>query len=73
MAAHPLPWERFAQEILDRLQVEFPLKAPARIAWRSYRVAAGKAYFNDRLIGLSSRLLDTEEKVRDTLVHEYAH
>ncbi len=73
MAAQTLPWERFAQELLEELAVSFPLKAPARIAWRSYRVAAGKAYFRDRLIGLSTRLLDTEEKVRDTLIHEYAH
>jgi len=73
VAARSLPWEQFAQELLDRLAVEFPMKAPAKIAWRYYRVAAGKAYFHQGVIGLSSRLLDTEEKVRDTLIHEYAH
>jgi SprT protein len=63
----------YAQRLLDQIAAEFALKEPARIEWRLYRVAAGKAYFHEGVIGLSSRLLDTEEKVRDTLIHEYAH
>ncbi len=37
------------------------------------RVSAGMAYYRTGVIGLSSKILDTEEKVRSTLVHEYAH
>lgn len=31
------------------------------------------AYYKLHAIGLSSRILDAPEKIRDTLVHEYAH
>ena len=73
MATRTLPLDRYAQDLLRQLAAAFPLRSPAKIEWRTYRVAAGKAYFNHGIIGLSMRLLDTEEKVRDTLIHEYAH
>lgn len=37
------------------------------------RVSAGMTYYRTNTIGLSSRILDTEDRVRDTLVHEFAH
>ena len=43
------------------------------IVWKGYRVTAGMAYFRTGIIGLSRTVLQTEEAVRVTLLHEYAH
>ncbi len=62
-----------AERLLAELQLKHPLKHPARIEWRAYRVTAGMAYYRLNLIGLSSLVLKTEHAVEDTLIHEYAH
>lgn len=41
--------------------------------WKALRVAAGYAYYRERAIGLSTRLITDEERLRSTLLHEYAH
>lgn len=58
---------------LDLLCAAFPLGYRPAIEWRSFRTTAGMAYFRRRAIGLGAAVLTTPEKLRDTLVHEYAH
>ncbi len=62
-----------ADEILDKLMSEFPLRSRPEIVWKPLRVTAGIAYYRVNRIGLSSLLLTTEERLRTTLIHEYAH
>lgn len=62
-----------AEDILTDLFGRFPMSYRPRIAWKAMRVSAGMAYYRTGVIGLSSRILDTEEKLRSTLIHEYAH
>jgi SprT protein len=62
-----------AEILLADLTRRFPMSYEARIVWKAMRVSAGMAYFRTGLIGLSSRVLDDSEKLRLTLVHEYAH
>lgn len=56
-----------------RLCREFPLPVTPKLLWKGYRVTAGMAYYRTWAIGLSSRVLTTEDAVRHTLGHEYAH
>jgi SprT protein len=62
-----------AEEILDELELAFPLGYRPTILWKSLRVAAGYAYYRHKAIGLSTRLITDEERLRHTLLHEYAH
>ncbi len=62
-----------AEEILDELERSFPLGYRPRIVWKGLRVAAGYAYYREKAIGLSTRLITDEVRLRDTLLHEYAH
>ncbi len=57
------------REAMRRLKV----RVEPRIEWKNYRVTAGRAYMRDNLICLSKRILDTPAKVRETVIHEYAH
>lgn len=65
--------DSLAHAILDRLMASHPLKRRPVLVWKGLRVSAGLAYFRTNTIGLSSRLLTDEERLRSTLVHEYAH
>jgi SprT protein len=67
------PFDPYARGLLEQLSARFPLGKPVTLTWRAYRVSAGMAYCAETRIGLSSRVLKTEEQVKDTLVHEYAH
>ncbi|RYG23313.1 M48 family peptidase [bacterium] len=62
-----------AQRELDRLCAAFPLGYRPSLEWRSFRTTAGMAYYRRRAIGLGASVLTTPERLRDTLVHEYAH
>ncbi|MHB8635671.1 MAG: SprT family zinc-dependent metalloprotease [Fimbriimonadaceae bacterium] len=62
-----------ADQTFAELLTNHPLKRPARLEWRPYRVAAGMAYYKISVIGLSSFVLTNEDAVVDTLIHEYAH
>lgn len=77
MGSGPLPMpqdlERVAASLLADLVARFPLRHAPRIVWKPYRVSAGKAYLRENVIGLSRRLLTTHERVRATLLHEFAH
>lgn len=62
-----------AQEILRETVARFPLSYMPEIRWKKLRVSAGIAYYRTGVIGLSTVILDTPEKLRLTLLHEYAH
>lgn len=62
-----------AEEILDELVTAFPLGYRPALLWKGLRVAAGYAYYRQRAIGLSTRLITDDERLRSTLLHEYAH
>lgn len=65
--------EDWAEEALASAREAFPLQTEAVIEWRDYPTTAGRAYFEGNRIRLSRRVLETEEQVRDTVLHEYAH
>lgn len=50
-----------------------PLRARPVLIWKTLRVTAGLAYYRENSIGLSRNLLVDEQRLRSTLVHEYAH
>lgn len=62
-----------ADERLSELCALHPLGYRPTILWKNLRVTAGQAIYSRRTIGLSAILLTTEERVLDTLDHEYAH
>lgn len=65
--------DRFAHAQLDELMARFPLRQRPEIIWKSLRVSAGIAYYRVNRIALSRNLIVDEERLRNTLVHEYAH
>ena len=65
--------KQFADSLLDGLMAKFPLRNRPSLVWKSLRVTAGIAYYRTNQIGLSNRLLTDEDRLRITLVHEYAH
>ena len=69
-----LPHHRVkAEEWLAELSQAFPLSRPVSLEWRRFRTTAGVAVYNRNVIGLSINLLGEDERLRSTLVHEYAH
>jgi SprT protein len=64
---------QLADEILREAMARYPLKYIPELRWKRLRVSAGMAYYRTGTIGLSSLILDTPEKLRLTLLHEYAH
>lgn len=62
-----------AEGLLAEAMARFPLSYTPVLKWKKLRVSAGMAYYRTGTIGLSSLILDTPEKVRLTLLHEYAH
>lgn len=65
--------ESLAEALLEDACARFPLPYKPAIRWKKLRVSAGMAYYRTGVIGLSSYILDTPEKLRITLLHEYAH
>lgn len=49
------------------------MKQKPELVEKSYRVTAGMAYFHTWTIGISFNVLKTNEDVRTTVLHEYAH
>ncbi|MFI5385751.1 MAG: SprT-like domain-containing protein [Fimbriimonadales bacterium] len=64
---------KLAEETLCEAMARYPLTYFPKIKWKRLRVSAGMAYYRIGTIGLSSLILDTPEKLRLTLLHEYAH
>lgn len=64
---------RYAESILDKAVIEHPIGYRPKLEWRRYRVTAGCAFYKLGVIALSSVLITDEERLRTTLLHEYAH
>lgn len=62
-----------AEAWLAELNQRYPLPHPATLEWRRFRTTAGVAVFSRQVIGLSLYLLGEDDRLRSTLVHEYAH
>lgn len=62
-----------AVALLDALMARHPLPVRPALEWRRYRTTAGMARWSPPAILLGIALLDTPERVTETLVHEYAH
>jgi predicted SprT family Zn-dependent metalloprotease len=62
-----------AAEELNRLIALHPVGFTPRLVWKRLRVSAGIAKWHQRTIVLSKRLLTSEDRLVDTLRHEYAH
>ncbi|MEA2552186.1 MAG: SprT protein [Fimbriimonadaceae bacterium] len=65
--------EVYAAEVLQSLCRAFPMGYIPKLTWKNLRVTAGLAYYQHGEIALSRLVLTTEERVRLTLMHEYAH
>lgn len=65
--------DAYAQRLLSQLSQDFPMGYVPKLTWKSLRVTAGIAYYKRGEIALSRLVLDTEERLRITLTHEYAH
>jgi predicted SprT family Zn-dependent metalloprotease len=64
----------FAESVLKDLCDRFPMGYVPELIWNGrLRVTAGIAYYRKGAIALSSKVLVTEEKLENTLKHEYAH
>lgn len=63
----------YAQELLADACQRFPLGYTPELQWRNLRVTAGTAYYQEGKIALSAIVLNTPERLKITLLHEYAH
>ncbi|MER3465920.1 MAG: hypothetical protein C4340_01595, partial [Armatimonadota bacterium] len=64
--------EALERAMLHALAV-YPLPNPPTVEWKGYPVTAGRVYPLENRICLSAPLLNTEQRVCETLLHEYAH
>lgn len=70
------PEQDFGKTVLNALAYcrgRLPLARRVRVEWQPLPVTAGVAKWEGFRIVLSSRLLTTEQRVWDTVLHEYAH
>jgi len=65
--------ESFALDVLREVGNRYPLSRPVNLKWKNLRVSAGLASPIKFEITLSRLILTTEGRVRETLLHEYAH
>lgn len=63
----------FAGELLRKLCEEHPMGYVPKLTWKKLRVTAGIAFYHRQEIVLSSVVLNTTERLENTLIHEYAH
>src|ERR1700755_1218893 len=68
-----VPLAQLANDILHEAVQRFPMSYVPVIKWKKLRVSAGIGHYASGTSGLSSLILDTPEKLRLTLLHEYAH
>lgn len=71
--APPEELDELAHKLLERARAILPVRRRVRIEWRNYPITAGRAYVDEGLICLSKPLLTTPRRVKDTVLHEYAH
>lgn len=62
-----------AHRLLAELARAHPLRRNPTLEWRRYRTTAGRAFYDRWAIALSESLIVDEDRLRDTLFHEYAH
>jgi len=63
----------FASELLRKLCEDHPMGYVPKLTWKKLRVTAGIAFYHRKEIVLSSVVLDTHDRLENTLLHEYAH
>lgn len=63
----------YAQQVLAEACALYPLGYVPKLIWKKLRVTAGVAYYRDGAIVLSTTLLNEPNRLRETLLHEYAH
>ena len=63
----------WAQGALEDAFAAHPIGVKPRLIWKNYRVTAGTAHCGTWTIALSQLILESEEQVRVTVLHEYAH
>jgi predicted SprT family Zn-dependent metalloprotease len=63
----------YAAQLLAQLCARHPIGYVPKLIWKNLRVSAGMAYYRQGAIGLSRLILTDQERVRATLIHEYAH
>jgi predicted SprT family Zn-dependent metalloprotease len=61
-----------ALRLVAEMSGRFAVRVPT-LEWRRYRTTAGMAHYDRWAISLSVHVLVDEERLRDTLVHEFAH
>lgn len=64
---------QYAMDVLKEACEHYPLGYTPELQWRNLRVTAGTAYYKEGRIVLSAIVLNTPERLRTTLLHEYAH
>lgn len=62
-----------AEATLDRLMATHPLSRRPNLEWRRYRTTAGTANWATHTLCLGVGVVTDEQRLVDTLVHEYAH
>lgn len=62
-----------AQELLIQTCETHPMGYTPTLEWRRMPVTAGIAIYSKRTIALSAILMTDEQRLRTTLLHEYAH
>ena len=65
--------EALAHSILVDTCKTHPMGYTPALEWRRMPVTAGLAIYSKRTIALSTILMTDEERLRTTLLHEYAH
>jgi predicted SprT family Zn-dependent metalloprotease len=65
--------ERAALTLIENLVARHPLGYKPRLIWRPFRTTAGQADWSKGTISLGVGVIDCQEKLRDTVLHEYAH
>ena len=68
-----LSLHHFASELLHKVCEEHPMSYVPKLTWKKLRVTAGIAFYHRKEIVLSTLVLDSQERLENTLLHEYAH
>ncbi len=68
-----IDFQEVARRALEYACGVLPIKRLVTLQWKTYPVSAGRAFLHEYRICLSRTLLITEQRIRDTVLHEYAH
>lgn len=73
MSASQEQFGQLAERIIAETLAQFPLSRPIHVQWRAYRTTAGMADYQTNTILLSKQLMTDEQRLRSTILHEFAH